>query len=171
MKKILLLSLLLCMGMFGCGSVSGDGSTSLFQTGSVSFTTTTINSSSTVSAKPNSDDTATVANLTITVLAYPNFTLSPFTVRDMRYIYTQTSGGTASFSVNGSTNFTANLLFAPVLASGDVMDRLVDLGFVPGVTSQTESWIFNVQATYTVVEDNSGKTRSYSVPLGKVRFI
>lgn len=169
MLKKLIILLVVSIQIFltaSCGSVSSDGATSLFQTASVSFTATTVdNVSSTVTAKPNTDDSATKATLTIIVTPYPGFIVSPFTVRDLQYTYTQTSGGVAGFTVNGA-NFSTNMVFTPVLASGDVKDRLVDLGFASGTP-----WIFNVQATYTVVEDNSGKTRNYSVPLGSVRFI
>lgn len=170
MLKKLMLLLTICIQIFltaSCGSVSSDGSTSLFETASVSFVSTTVSSTSTVKANPNSDDTASKATLTIKVNPYPGFVgnISPFTVRNMQYSYTQTTGGTASFVVP-DVNFTTNLSFSPILASGVVMDKLIDLGFVSGTP-----WIFNVQATYTVVEDNSGKTGVYSVPLGTVRFI
>lgn len=150
-----------------CGSISDNGTTSLFETASVSFITTTVSSSSTISAKPNTDDSASAATLTITVVPYPGFSgaISPFTVRSMQYVYTQTSGGSATFTVP-DVNFTTNLSFKPILASGFVKDQLVDLGYTTGTP-----WTFSVQATYTVVEDYSGKTRNYSVPLGTVRFI
>lgn len=169
LKKMLLLAAISIQIFFtaSCGSVSSDGTTSLFETASVSFVSTPVSSTSTVTAKPNTDDSASSATLTITVNPYPGFigTISPFTVRDMQYAYTQTSGGTAVFSVS-DVNYSPNLSFSPILASGVVMDRLVDLGFASGTP-----WVFNVQATYTVVEDYSGKKRSYSVPLGTVRFI
>lgn len=154
----------------GCGSVSESGSTSLFQTASVSFTSSTLDSTTSVTAKPNTTDSASNATFTIVVKPYPGFTASSFTVRDLKYTYTQTSGGSAVFSVDGA-NFSTNLSFSPVLASGYVKDKLIDLGFDPGVTSLAQPWIFNVQTTYTVFEDNSGKSKSYSIPLGTVRFI
>lgn len=154
----------------GCGGTSNSGSTSLYETSTVSFSATTVNSTSTVIPKPNIDDSATKATLTVIVTPYPNFTASPFTVRDLHYIYTQTSGGTEVFTVNG-VNFSTDLIFNPVLASAYVMDKLVDLGFAPGSTSLTQPWMFNVQAVYTVVEDNSGKSKTYSVPLGTLRFV
>lgn len=154
----------------GCGGPSTDGATWLAETASVSFTTTTVASTSTITAKPNSNDSASTAALAITIQPYPNFTVSPFTVRDMQFTYTQIQGGTNNISVRAA-NFGAGLSFSPILASGDIMDQLVTLGFVPGTTSLTQPWIFSVQATYTVIEDNSGKSRSYSVPLGTVRFI
>lgn len=172
LKKLMLLLVISIQVLLtaSCGGVSNDGTTSLFETASVSFVSTPVSSTSTVSAKPNTDDSASKATLTITILPYPNFTVSPFTVRNMKYTYTQTQGGNTIFTI-ADTNYGAGLSFNPVLASGNIMDQLIDLGFVPGSTSLTQSWIFNVQASYTVVEDNSGKTRNYSVPLGTVRFI
>lgn len=154
----------------GCGDTSNNGATSLFETASVSFSSTSIDATSTVIAKPNVDDSATKATLTVIVKPYTGVTASSFTVRDFQLIYTQTTGGTAVFSEYGA-NFSTNLSFSPTLASAVVLDRVVDLGFVPGVTSQSQPWIFNVQATYTVVEDNGGKKSSFSVPLGRIRFI
>lgn len=169
LKKLMLLLIISIQTLLtaSCGNVSSDGATSLFNTASVSFVSTTVSSTSTVTAKPNKDDPASKATLTVTVVPYSGFTgtISSFTVRDMRYVYTQTSGGTATFSVP-DVNYSTNLSFNPILASGFVMDKLVDLGFASGTP-----WMFNVQATYTVVEDSSGKTNNYSVPLGTLRFI
>lgn len=171
MLKKLMMLLVIAIQIFltaSCGSVSGDGATSLFQTATVSFTALSVASTSTVTPKPNKDDPASKAALTITVVPYTGIPASPFTVRSMQYTYTQTQGGTAVYTV---TDANAGLSFAPVLASGDIMDKLVTQGFAPNTTSLTAPWIFTVQATYTIVEDYSGKTRTYSVPLGSVRFI
>jgi len=153
-----------------CGSVSENGATSLFQTAMVSFTATTVNTTSTVTAKPNADDSATAATLAVTVTPYTGITPSSFTVRDLKYTYTQTTGGTAIIIVNG-LNFDTSLKYSPILASGDIKDKLIDHGFIPGITAADQPWVFTVQATYTVVEDSSGKSKSYSVPLGTIRFI
>lgn len=162
-KLILFLVLYVSTLIAGCGGASNDGSTALFETASVSFVATPLNVNATVTI-PNTDDATTVVPLKITVKAYPGATVSPFTVRNMKYTYTQIEGGTLSFFIP-DVNFDTSLSFKPVLASAEVKDKVVSLGFVSGFP-----WKFNVQAIYTVVEDFSGKTHDYSVPLGSIRF-
>ena len=157
--------------MCGCGGASIEGATALFETASVTYKLASyIDTQAIVSAKPNTDTTTTAA-LTIVATPYSNATrVSSFTVRNMAYTYTQISGGTNVFTVLGP-DYNPSLSFAPVLASGIVKDKIVDLGFAPGTTALTQSWVFDVKATYTVIEDYSGKMKQYTVPIGKINFV
>ena len=175
MKKIVLLCLMVSIGLSGCGNVSKDGSTSVFQTGTVTYVPPTSNNfGATVTTPPNAFYSNVDATVTVSTTTFQNIIkASDFTIKNITTTYKK-------YLPQGDSSFTMKR-FAPdmplkaggtvaiglTLALADIKDELVtNHGFSPG----SSSWSFYVNTDFDVIEDLSGDSRHYSVQLGTINF-
>ncbi|MFZ4855440.1 MAG: hypothetical protein ACOYL3_03505 [Desulfuromonadaceae bacterium] len=176
MKRISLLCVILSFGLYGCGEdVSSVGSTSVFETGTISYSTVITSNpiGATVTVAPNAEYTTADATATITSTAFPGtLTKSDFTIRNISVTYTKT--GADSFVMRRYLATTplisgGSVSIPVVLARADIKDELVDShGFIPGGISR---WSFYANIDYDVIEDISGRSKHYSVQLGTINFL
>lgn len=166
MKKLVLLLVALSFGVFGCGNGGGGGGISYFQSGTFEKTVSPSQAyfTSTITEKPNTDDT-TVVTITPKITYYSNaLNKLPFSIRNIVYKYTKTTDPNYVITDPGSSYVSLPSPISYIVATAGIKDKIYDKGFTSGDE-------FFVTADFTVVEEGTDKSEGYTnVYLAKVRF-
>jgi hypothetical protein len=168
-KSMSVLALISLFFIAGCGS-SGSGSTSLFTTGTVTYSVTPVNSSfsSTVGTSPTTADTTSVT-LSISNTPYANvIKASPYTIKNIVITYTKADDSKlvlTDYATSSPMSSGGSAAIPVIIATSTIKEVLLLKGFSTGA-----SWNFYVNSTFTVVEDFTGNSSSYQVQLGSVQF-
>lgn len=175
MNKILLLCMAMSVGLFGCGNVSSGGSTSVFETGTITYSTAITSNpmEATVTDVPNAAYTTADATVTVASTAFANaLTPSDFTIKNIRVMYKKDGSNSFTMSrylADKTLKSGGTSPIAVVLKRADILDELVEThGFTPGGTSR---WSFYANLDFDVIEDIGGKSAHYSVQLGTINFL
>jgi len=175
--SILLLLFVSLVAITGCGSgglgggVGGGSASSLFEDGTINYTVSPVNAvlSSTVGNAPTSADANTVS-ISVQSTAPNTQRKSPYTVKSITIKYTKMDDAKVVLTETLNTSPTlasgGSISIPVTIATSTIKDALLKRGFLSG-----NSWNFYVNASFTVLEDYSGKSSSYSdVALGTVQF-
>jgi len=176
MKKLLFLCAVLSIGLFGCGEdVSSGGSTSVFKTGTITYSTAITSNpiETTVTMPPNAASSSADATVTVSSTVFPGIlTTSDFTIRNISVTYSKSGADSfvmSRYLANTTLKSGGSVSIPAILARADVKDELVDIrGFTPGGSAR---WSFYVNLNYDVIEDISGLSKHYSVQLGTINFL
>lgn len=175
MRKILLLCLVMSIGLTGCGEVSNNGSTSVFKTGTITYSSAITSNplEATVTATPNVVYTTADATVTVISTAFSSaLTPSNFTVKNIRVSYKKDGVNTFYMSrplADTPLKSGSSVSIPVILARADIKDELVDIhGFIPGNSTR---WGFYANLDYDVIEDIGGLSKHYSVQLGTIYFL
>lgn len=166
-----ILAFVLLCAIAGCGAADSGGSTALFEDGTVTYSVSPVVADfiSTIATPVVADTNVCTVIPSNTVFA-GNTRKSPYTIENFTVKYTKVNDSFffESYPLNVQPQMLSNSSANPItviIATARIKEVLLARGFL-----STEPWDFYVNASFTIREDYSNKTKDFQVRLGTVRF-
>lgn len=164
------LALISLCAIAGCGAADSGGSTALFEDGTVTYSVSPVvaNFTSIIGSTPTSDTNICIVTPTNTAFT-SSIRKSPYTIENFTVRYTKTNDSyffeTYPLNIQPQMLSGGSVAIPVIIATASAKEKFLNRGFI-----DTEPWEFYVNASYTVREDYSNKTKDFQVRLGTVRF-